>query len=489
MKTFQRRKSVKWLLTAAVIVANLLCWAVPSDLAYNVAQHRQILLGRYTVERTTTLILLAVITPFVLRGIWAPKHPKTSRQKRLELFKTITVTISILISIICADIALRIIQKQPYVGNKIIYHRTPNTTEQGVIKDIPPAFFSYPLAPPGYPDFPYSLTVDRRGFRNKTDLETYDAVVLGDSFAEGSHVSDEHAWPVLLAQKTNLAIYNLAVSGGSPLTYLEILKRFGLALRPRLVICMLYEGNDFRAENFEKPKDDKPHISFKALLDSSPLRQSLKKAMIRYLGPINSNRPKSPVTYQQRKTLSYPPSHPLYPVAWLPLAVPDNPNARYYAFKVKRLLAHFETKQQTRNSPGTEQTLQRLLELKQICDANEIRLLVVFAPDKPHVLLPLVKDTISPHQLHAFVRLKLDNPPPPQKLLEQLLARLSNHETIVQEFCTQHNIEFLSLTDPLRQRIAQATQAYFTYDQHWTPPGHRIVAETLAHYLAAHPAP
>ena len=46
----------------------------------------------------------------------------------------------------------------------------------------------------------------------------------------------------------------------------------------------------------------------------------------------------------------------------------------------------------------------------------------------------------------------------------------------------QQAIEFVSLTQPLRKGISSGEQAYFTFDQHWTPVGQEIVAEVLNNY-------
>ena len=187
----------KWVGTVIVIFVNLLLWAIPSELAYNVAQHRDILLGRYTVDRVTTLLLLTPVSLLIIKGIWSNKEErKSEKEKRERLFKTIALSVSLIISILIADIFLRVVQQKRYVKNRNYYHRVPNTVEQGINRDVPPTAFSYPATPTGYSDIEYTLTVDKRGFRNKTDLEKYDVVALGDSFTEGSHVSDDQAWPI-----------------------------------------------------------------------------------------------------------------------------------------------------------------------------------------------------------------------------------------------------------------------------------------------------
>jgi len=114
---------------------------------------------------------------------------------------------------------------------------------------------------------------------------------------------------------------------------------------------------------------------------------------------------------------------------------------------------------------------------------NDIRLIIMYAPDKPHTLLPLVSEKLSPEKLHAFIALKEDNPPPVEDLMETVLKFLSIQESVIEEFCRRESIEFISLTEPLRQKIREGRQTYFTYDQHWTPIGQETAAETLHLYI------
>ncbi len=39
------------------------------------------------------------------------------------------------------------------------------------------------------------------------------------------------------------------------------------------------------------------------------------------------------------------------------------------------------------------------------------------------------------------------------------------------------------MTKALRAAAVSGTQVYFTYDQHWTPEGHEIVAEAVHRFL------
>lgn len=477
----------KYLATIIVLSVILLLWAMPSNLAYNIAQHRDILLGRYTVDRLSTLLLLTPLGLLIIKAVWSGKKTNlTPQQKRQRSFKAIALSLSIILTIVTVDIFMRLLKRRHYVKQTTFYHRVPNKIQKGVTKDLPQTAFSYPLTPAGYPDIQYTLTIDKRGFRNKTDLQKYDLVVLGDSFTEGSGVSDNDTWPSLFAQKTNQSVYNLGMSAGSPLTYLETLKRFGLDLSPKTVVCMLYEGNDFRSSNFSAKKIKRRTSRFD-LYDSSPFRHSIKRAMIRSLGPVNSNRFKQAALADRSQTCPFPPSHPMYPLSWLPLAVPDGPDAKYYAFKIKRLLTHFTPQDVLLDSPGFQATFDYLRKIKTLCSQNNIRFIVMYAPDKPHTLLPLVSQKLSPDKLHAFMALKEKDLPPAEKLTDVLLPRLNAAESAIEQFCRSESIEFVSLTQPLRHQILNARQAYFTYDQHWTPIGHHVAADTLYHHMKRHP--
>ena len=52
------------------------------------------------------------------------------------------------------------------------------------------------------------------------------------------------------------------------------------------------------------------------------------------------------------------------------------------------------------------------------------------------------------------------------------------------EWCRRQSIPFVSLTGPLREAVSNGKQVYLTYDQHWTPVGHEVVAQAVHRYLA-----
>ena len=474
----------KWINTTITILINAALWIIPSNVPYLIAQNRDVLLGRYSLERLAAILLILPVSIASLYLTWSTPQKKKERQ-----FKVMAVAISVLICLLVVDTGLRLAQPKTYIVRQSYLHRTPNAKYAGLYRDVPEKAFLYATTPPAYPDIEYTLTTDKRGFRNQTDFEKYDLIAIGDSFTEGSNIADDQTWPALLAQKTQLTVYNLGMSAGNPVSYLETLSKFGLQLSPKIVLCMLYEGNDFRDANFRNKNSVREHLN--RYVDGSPVRNTLKQFLIRSLASNPSVRPQGDAKTQlDRKDEAKSPTTDKTadgPLSWLPVGVPEGPDSGYYTFKVKRLLDHYVTRESFGKSKGCKKTCESLARIKETCDRNNARLIVLYAPDKPHTLVPLLKGIVTPGQLRAFMALRAKNLPPAEKLMDVVAERLEVQESAFEDFCRTQSMEFLSLTAPLRAAIARGKQAYFTYDQHWTPIGHEIIVNALSAYIKEHP--
>jgi hypothetical protein len=54
---------------------------------------------------------------------------------------------------------------------------------------------------------------------------------------------------------------------------------------------------------------------------------------------------------------------------------------------------------------------------------------------------------------------------------------------VFRAFCEAEGAGFVSPTLALREHVAAGDPVYFTYDQHWTRLGHRVVADVVASHL------
>jgi hypothetical protein len=86
---------------------------------------------------------------------------------------------------------------------------------------------------------------DKWGFRNREVPETADFVAIGDSHTYGNTARMEDSWPYVLGRLTGRRVYNMSMGGYGPNQYLYLLQTRALSLKPRMIICGFYMGDDF----------------------------------------------------------------------------------------------------------------------------------------------------------------------------------------------------------------------------------------------------
>src|SRR5262249_29423456 len=128
-----------------------------------------------------------------------------------------------------------------------------------------------------------------------------------------------------LARRTGLGIYNVAVSGLGPGDYLNQFAAFALERRPRLALFAIYEGNDFKELNSPAAKRRVPRRALGRALGwldgDSPLRQSVKNALVESLAPIRIGTLPSVAGLDA-----------------IPVALSGEAGTAFYAFEPKQLL-------------------------------------------------------------------------------------------------------------------------------------------------------
>jgi hypothetical protein len=91
---------------------------------------------------------------------------------------------------------------------------------------------------------------DAQGFCNPPhdsyDRPSIDVIIMGDSFTGCLAADPDATWMSRIGQLTGLSVYNLGKGGIGPYDYLQIFRHFGLAKKPRFALMNIYEGNDLR---------------------------------------------------------------------------------------------------------------------------------------------------------------------------------------------------------------------------------------------------
>jgi hypothetical protein len=86
---------------------------------------------------------------------------------------------------------------------------------------------------------------DEWGYRNRKVPASADIVAIGDSHTYGNTATMEDSWPYVVGRLTGRSVYNMGMGGYGPNQYYYLLKTKALQLKPRLIICGFYMGDDF----------------------------------------------------------------------------------------------------------------------------------------------------------------------------------------------------------------------------------------------------
>ncbi len=92
---------------------------------------------------------------------------------------------------------------------------------------------------------PDSPGFDEWGFRNQSVPSTVDIVAVGDSHTYGNTAAMSDSWPMVLSSLSGRSVYNAGVGGYGPNQYYHLLTTRALTLKPKVILCGLYMGDDF----------------------------------------------------------------------------------------------------------------------------------------------------------------------------------------------------------------------------------------------------
>jgi hypothetical protein len=277
----------------------------------------------------------------------------------------------------------------------------------------------------------YDLRTDRDGFRNPTDLEQADIVVIGDSYIEGLIVPQEKLVSSDLSRLLGRTVLNLGQAGYGPQQEFNAFKRYGIPRKPRLCIWFFFEEND---------------------LSDATQYVDLINRWDYWTGIHHSFAERS--FAQNLKYFFWP---RIEPKARLDGNYGILPNGRKtYFFPQSDVLM-------ARDRMGLQILENELTKFGQLLDDHDISLLMVYIPTKSRVY----RDVCTYPALLCnkwFVDLL-------PRRLEQMLAN------------TVPTATFLDLTEPMHQAALKGTRVYFEDDSHWTVEGHLIAAEEIARVI------
>ncbi len=286
---------------------------------------------------------------------------------------------------------------------------------------------------------PFDVKYDKNGFRNEQDLSSADIAVIGDSYVESPMLPAASLMTTHLAALQQKTVANLGQAGFGPQQELGVLKRFGLPLKPDLIIWMFYEGNDLQdAVRYDM------NVSFlNSIWDS--MNTTWARSFTRNLLWAGVQFSRGCVS-DERVAGNYG-------------TVLDGNGRQYRTYFMDHTTTVAPTAQELQGLKMAASTLKTAYELARNQGAE---FMVVFVPTKFRVYHDIATfDPDSGGDIEWWVL--NDMPERVRRVTSDISA----------------DIPFLDLTPTLRAAARERRMIFIPDDTHWTAEGHRLVADTL----------
>lgn len=283
-----------------------------------------------------------------------------------------------------------------------------------------------------------AVRYDKHGFRNTADMHEADLAVIGDSYIEGYFTSETALITTILADLQGRPVVNLGHAGYGPQQELVVLKRFGLPLKPKVVIWAFFEGNDFaESEEFESDIFRSTNSVWQDFWFRS-LTRNVAAFILR--PPARSCRPD-----EQIKDF----------------------RAEFRGADNRTETVFFApTEVETPSEKTLRKVLDPIVDAAKLCREHDIRFLVAFIPEKFRVYHDLSNVSLPTEAVRQWGVSEV----PDQ--MQQILMKL------------EPSIEYVDLTPALKAATANGVATYLSDDTHWTDEGNRVAAETIHRALS-----
>lgn len=288
----------------------------------------------------------------------------------------------------------------------------------------------------------YSIDIqyDRQGFRNDHKIEQASVVAIGDSFLEGTLVSGTEVLSSQLKRLLQVEVANLGQGGYGPQQELVTLKRYGLPLKPKLVLWCFFEGNDLDdVRKYERYVRQLEKIVKK---QGSLGERSFTKNALNTLAGLASPKSQHKGLEAHRRSCKFPSGNGA------------ESETLYFAHEGTPLseeeLASLDTAQNS------------CFQAQRLCADGDAKLVFVYIPTSFRVYCDFCE---FPEDGYGR-----------QWRPNDLPSRL-------EAWCKGQGIPYLDLTPALKGSAAKGELVYFTDDTHWNAKGHEVAGEAIARFL------
>lgn len=309
-----------------------------------------------------------------------------------------------------------------------------------------------------------TIPADELGFVNEVLPWHAELALIGDSFGVACGVREPEGLQALLEQRTGRAVFNASMAGIGPAQELWLLESQVLPRKPRVVVWLFFGGNDVTADHEAWLARRAGHATW---AEAWPERHRPRLLLPDLLRASLARRP--------------PPACPA-PLPPFELELVDG-GARRQWFAPDQLAQLAWDEANWRAYPAWEPVRTTLVAARDACRAAGARLLLVYLPPAPEILLPLTRPDPG-LVVRAWTATGAPAPAEaPEALLARMLAQRHALESVLRETCAEAEIPFLSAVPALSAAASEGQHVYLVSDTHWTVVGQRALLEPLLAFL------
>jgi SGNH hydrolase-like domain, acetyltransferase AlgX len=433
-----------WCTTVAVCVLTATWWGFTALLARDVQT--------LSIQLTNACVALGLIAIFV--SGWTIAFAWSRSARRRVAFRAIATTLLLFVLVLILEIPAAVaIVDYSEVWSRLTgewegpttsfindwdvgFRHPPHSKWAGQPRSDMAVYWNLPIRRAA----PMSFTTDARGFRNAFDRDSAEIALLGDSYIEGAYVSDDETCAAVAERKSGLQLTNLGLAGYGTLQELEVLIRYAVPLRPKLVAWFFFEGNDlYNDTDFEGClpllREHRPYStsrwnwSWHDFCNRS-LTCTIFRFSRRVLDPVVPNSVETSGTFRDKHGVL----HRMYFNSYGELEYGD-----------------YEKK-------CFERTKAAFRRGRDVCDQNGIRLVLVYIPMKFRVYGELCKF------------------PPASPCVDWHPWNLVDY---FRQFCDDESISWVDLTPLMHSAAMRGEVLYVPEDSHWNAEGHAFVADRI----------
>lgn len=405
-----------------------------------------------TVEAATVTDVLFVLALPLTYVAGAGAVVRASPRPRLAAMRVVALTLGVLAALSLLELAaaVRLVhwelvfkvlrgEQQHYVPDPDLgFRHAPNVRRSGRPRSDVELAWGLPARRSDH----VIITYDRRGYRNATELNRADIVLIGDSYVEGSYVSDDQIVSSLLQARLSRPVANLGVAGYGTAQELVVLKRDAMPFEPRAVIWFFFEGNDLYND----------HQFANVLLASREVRATpwtdghrwWRRSLMRH-------------AQGQLRLILYPLVPTYCPHFGTMIIGPHRGQKILFWPEAAVTWTEFERDR-------WEQAQHTLREAVRITREHGVKLLLVHVPIKFRVYRDFIGFS------------------PGSELSDWTLSPLPD---LFAQFCRTEELACLDLTGVLRDAVRAGRMPHAPADSHWSPEGHQLVARRLEEMLGS----